>query len=581
LITVVAIMSVVSGIHYGIKIIAITAFCLANFIWLMVFTMDDPVYFLDIAVQTLGHYLQYFLELGFQTDAFQRQYQHGHAGTQYTDRVAKPDYLFSGAPADTYGNSAFKGGNPKFMQWWTIFYWGWWIAWSPFVGLFIARISKGRTIRQVFNYSMTAPLLYIIMWFAVFGGAGIKMHNTALECKNQDVWELDPGGVFAEEYKYTVCCPTQAKGRTDAWAITKFAGNYNEAAYPDGILTQANRGAFCDYAVTGNLDSTLTSDERDFLTTASISDDDSRRIVYEFKYATANFFEVLEQYYGWGDFLSGVTIATIILYFVTSSDSGSLVVDLISAGGHKSKDGEERDPHWLQRVLWSLTEGALAIGLMRTGAEATSALQAMSVAVGLPFTIVLMFQMPALYRMLKIDDGKTTVGAYGWKMPIYGGFFDVLEYVFSLGGLVGGSPSVDDLKTSFVQFLMGLLPFIHVQMVLQALDVDGKSKIENMVLIAVVFGLWILWVVSLAIEDHEAEGWYAFANAVYTIMALVLTCIRGRVRKAKGIDGTMVEDFLCCFVMYFNVGPQLWAEVGPDTAVRPVSETKPQSETKA
>ena len=78
-----------------------------------------------------------------------------------------------------------QGGSPKFMQFWTIFYWGWWIAWCPFVGTFIARISKGRTIRQIFNYSLTAPLIYIIMWFAVFGGAGIKMHNTAMECHHQ------------------------------------------------------------------------------------------------------------------------------------------------------------------------------------------------------------------------------------------------------------------------------------------------------------------------------------------------------------------------------------------------------------
>jgi hypothetical protein len=440
----------------------------------------------------------------------------------------------------------------------------------------------------VFNYSMTAPLLYIIMWFAVFGGAGIKMHNTALECKNQDTWALDSGNVFAEEYKYTVCCPTKSKFRDDdgVWAITKFEGDYNRIAYPDGIITKANRAAFCKYAANGlaNLgsgsgsgpgpgsdpataaDYGFTEDQFRFLTSASISDDDSRRVVYEFKYATANFFEVLEQYYTWGDFLSGVTIVTIILYFVTSSDSGSLVVDLISAGGHKTKAGEERDPHWLQRVLWSMTEGALAIGLMRTGTDATQALQAMSVAVGLPFTIVLMFQMPSLYRMLKIDDGEATEGAWGWKMPIYGGFFDVIEYVFSLGGLVGGSPAASDLKASFVQLLIGFFPFVHAQKVLQALDADGKSKIENMALVFVVFGLWVLWVVAGAIEDNKAEGWFAFANTVFTIMAIVLAYIRGKVRQAKNIEGTMIEDFLCCFILYFNVGPQLWAEVEPEAA---------------
>jgi choline-glycine betaine transporter len=165
IVTLVACLSVVSGLNYGIKTVATTAFMLATFIWLMVFSLDDPVYFLDIAVQTLGHYLQYFVELGFATDAFQRQKQHGNFGNEHVDAVHKPNYIYPGAPLDTYGlNSAGEpaeanGGNAKFMQWWTIFYWGWWIAWSPFVGMFIARISKGRTVREVFNYSMTAPLL--------------------------------------------------------------------------------------------------------------------------------------------------------------------------------------------------------------------------------------------------------------------------------------------------------------------------------------------------------------------------------------------------------------------------------------
>jgi choline-glycine betaine transporter len=157
-----ACISVVSGLHKGIKYTATSAFVLANFVGFMVFAMDDAVYFLDIMCQTTGHYLQNVVGLGFVTDAFQRQMQHGNPGGEHNDVVNKPDYLFPGAPPDAY-ESPNAGGNPKFMQWWTIFYWGWWIAWSPFVGTFIARISKGRSIREVFNYSMTAPLIYVIV----------------------------------------------------------------------------------------------------------------------------------------------------------------------------------------------------------------------------------------------------------------------------------------------------------------------------------------------------------------------------------------------------------------------------------
>ena len=118
-ITLVACISVVSGINRGIKYTATTAFLLANFIGLMVFCLDDPVYFLDIMVQTTGHYIQNFIQLGFQTDAFQRQKQHGNPGGTYDGTVIsainKPDYLFPGAPLDAY-NATGNGGPPKFMQ---------------------------------------------------------------------------------------------------------------------------------------------------------------------------------------------------------------------------------------------------------------------------------------------------------------------------------------------------------------------------------------------------------------------------------------------------------------------------------
>ena len=300
------------------------------------------------------------------------------------------------------------------MQYWTIFYWGWWIAWSPFVGMFIARISKGRTIREVFNYSMTAPLIYVIIWFSIFGGAGIKMHNTAMECKNQETLGIQgaAGTNFAEEYRSAVCCPVTTDFRsTGAWEILQLTGTYDDVAAPAGIVDVR----MCDYlrpagkrtaltAVPAN--SNMSQAQKDYVGSANfeITNDDSRRVVYEHSYASANFFETLEQYYGWGDFLTGTTIVTIILYFVTSSDSGSFVVDLISAGGNLDKDGNERDPHWAQRVTWSLTEGGLAIGLMYAGGtDGTSALRAMSIAVGLPFTIVLCLMIPSLLRMLEME----------------------------------------------------------------------------------------------------------------------------------------------------------------------------------
>ena len=573
-ITLVACVSVVSGIDRGIKYTAKTAFLLANFVGLMVFLLDDPVYFLDIIVQTCGHYMQHVVELGFQTDAFQRQRQHGTAAGEYTGAVNKPDYIFPGAPLDAYNTDGTHGGSPKMMQYWTIFYWGWWIAWSPFVGMFIARISKGRTVREVFNYSMTAPLLYSIIWFSIFGGAGIKMVNTALECKNQETLGLGgAGNPFADEYSKAVCCQiTTEHGRT-GWEILEVAGDYNKTRYPNGIVNASmceylrpdmSRTALTDVSGLSNL-TDMTQDQKDFVTRGSfkITNNDARRTVYEFSYdGPANFFEVLEQYYGWGDFLTGVTVVTIILYFVTSSDSGSFVVDLISAGGNRDRHGNERDPHWFQRVLWSLTEGGLAVGLMYAGGnDATAALRAMSIAVGLPFTIVLCLMVPSLLRMLEFEDGTSKMSDYEWKMPVLGGVFDGVDFIFSFGGMLGGCPTGGYFISHAIQFVIGFLPFLHANKTLNALDVDGKSKAETMAYTVIIAGLWITWVVSLVVEDHHQPGWFAFAICVYTAMTGSLAIIRGRVRETAGIKGSALEDFLVCFTMYPQAGAQCWLQV--------------------
>ena len=640
-ITCVACVSVVSGINYGIKTIAIVAFMLANFLLICVFFMDDAAYSLDIMVQSVGHYFQHFIELGFATDAFQRQKNHGNAGfglavddvvhgdcndtysSSVMDAENKPGYMFPGAPPDTYDG---VGGNPKFMHWWTIFYWGWWIAWSPFVGMFIARISKGRTIREVFNYSMTAPLFYVIVWFSVFGGAGIKMHNTALECAAQDT--LGFGGAataktlanpytgvettiptgdgdIAREYHQAVCCEVATAFRkhssvsecsadydgpdfmngpqfpvldSGAWEILTVVGQYNQTKYPTGIVSHTmceylrpqNYNAKLHKTMKNYLDNvlTMTDDEKAFLRTVdsvgSVTADDSRRIVYKFKYDNANFYEILEQYYGWGEFLSGVTICTIILYFVTSSDSGSFVVDLISAGGNRDKDGAEKDPHPIQRVVWSLTEGGVALGLMYAGGtDGTAALQAMSVAVGLPFTIVICFMMPSLLRMLKIEeDAQVSETDWDWHMPIFGGFLDIVDVFFSFFGKLGGCPTADELGKSFVEMVIGFFPFIHAQKTLGALDVDGKSKKKNMALVFFIFVNWTLCLVSLGMADRtDGGGWLAFLFAPYIAMVTLLANIRASVREDQGISGNILEDFMACFFFFFNAGPQCWLQV--------------------
>ena len=247
IITAIATISVVSGLKVGIRRLSEICFCMGMALMMFVLFYDNTWYLLNLYVQSIGYYFQYIIQLGFHTDAFAQ-----------------------------LGNAPDKKENPTWMDSWTIFYWGWWIAWSAFVGMFIAKVSKGRTIRNVINATMTAPILYSFLWLCIFGGVGIKMEREA---------ELN-----------NITCNSS------------LGGEYSTESY-NGLYRLSCRGF------------------------------------------AQMFFDVLQQY---GEnlegFLFGLSMATIVLYFVTSSDSGSLVIDCLSANGSP-------EPPIMQRIFWALTEG--------------------------------------------------------------------------------------------------------------------------------------------------------------------------------------------------------------------------------
>ena len=187
----------------------------------------------------------------------------------------------------------------KFFQGWTVFYWAWWISWSPFVGMFIARISKGRTVREFITAVLVVPTFITLAWMSTFGG-------TALE---------------------------QIQSGTSA-------------------------------LVNGISDVSLAM------------------------------FQMLQNM-PFAEMASFLTIVLVLVFFVTSSDSGSLVVDSITAGG-------KLDAPAPQRIFWATTEGVIAAALLIGGGnDALSALQAASITIGLPFTVVLIALCLGLYRGLR------------------------------------------------------------------------------------------------------------------------------------------------------------------------------------
>ena len=189
------------------------------------------------------------------------------------------------------------------MHGWTVFYWAWWISWSPFVGMFIARISRGRTIREFITAVLLVPTGVTVLWMSVFGGV----------------------------------------------AIDQVANN---------VGTLGSEG----------------------LTDVPL--------------AMFQMFDSLPM----GEVLSMLAIILVLVFFITSSDSGSLVIDSITAGG-------KVDAPVPQRVFWALIEGAIAAALLWVGGtQAIEALQAGAISTALPFTIILLVMCVSLIMGLRTEQ---------------------------------------------------------------------------------------------------------------------------------------------------------------------------------
>ena len=273
-ITALATVSVVLGLKKGIKRLSVANMCFAGLLLAFVLIVGPTLFVLNGMVENVGIYLNNLLALGFWNE--------------------------------TYTRGSWQNG-------WTVFYWGWWIAWSPFVGMFIARISKGRTIREFIGGALFAATLMTIVWLSVFGGSALFIELSG------------PGGLAA-------------------------------AAQAD-----LARSLFV------------------FLETLPI--------------ATG-----VELPFGIVPLMGGLATISIVTFFVTSSDSGSLVIDIITAGG-------KPNPPTTQRIYWATMEGVVAAVLLVGGG--LTALQTAAISAGLPFAILLLAMIWSFHRALSTDGEAT------------------------------------------------------------------------------------------------------------------------------------------------------------------------------
>ena len=263
-ITFIATISVVLGVDKGVKFLSEWNMRIAVVLLLLVVILGPTIFIFQSFVQNTGNYFYSFLQISTWTESY--------TGNDWQNA-------------------------------WTVFYWGWWIAWSPFVGMFIARISKGRTIKEFILGVLIVPSLITFFWITAFGSTSIQ---------------------------------------------------------------QALVG---DHAVLNAVDDNV---------------------------ATALF--VFLEDYPFAVVLNVIGVILIAGFFVTSSDSGSLVVDSLTSGG-------KIDAPVGQRIFWALAEGTVAAVLLIGGG--LQALQTASIATGLPFAFILLFMCYSLYSGLRDEHQKT------------------------------------------------------------------------------------------------------------------------------------------------------------------------------
>lgn len=506
-ITAIATISVVSGVGVGIRRLSEICFGLGMFIMLMVLFLEDTWYLLNLYCQSIGYYIQWIMQLGFHCDAFELSSRSNGAadrGRAYEDG---------------------EGDGPEnWMDDWTIFYWGWWISWSPFVGMFIAKISRGRTIRQFINGAMTAPIIYTFLWMCIFGGGAIKIERNAagagLCCPKFDADFLKmPAAQLANIQvqpldKLLICGATKTCKPCEISILDKYIAD-NPAANAADLVSFINR----DSKWIGKYPSETDRSKARLSCMAS----------------EEMWFAMISTYGDMGPFLCILSIVGIILYFVTSSDSGSLVIDIMSANGCQ-------DPPIPQRIFWALVEGATATALLVAGgSESLSALRTASVVAGLPYTVILCFVTISMWRALAMEHG---------DLDPYGPDFAV--------SLI--DPFTRLQPKLWLRFLKNI--FITPVTLYGVYQHYKKPALFPLIASAICWLVWIALIIAELVHNSDPtiakiSGIYSIAWCFYMGFVTIVTCARAMVRGAHGISGNPVEDFFAALLVYPCVMIQL------------------------
>jgi len=382
-ITCAAVASLISGLEVGIRRLSELNMCLAAFLLVFLFIFGPTVFLMESLVSNVGQYLRKIPYHSFWTGAYDRT-----------------------------GDSGWLGS-------WTVFYWGWWIAWSPFVGMFIARISKGRTIRQFIAGTLLVPTGVAIVWMTGFGGTALHQQIYDRILPEQKAQELAEGAyapktlpvmVSDEEYglplseEGRLLAPTIKALKNPDYVAVEPAGSALNGDGPElfvtgqgqevyfspgyGVLMDAETGSPFSPDASERYRGPFMSEEKEvdlagYLSNPVLTASHDAKVD-----ATATSMFFMLEAYPLATLTALIGTISIILFFITSSDSASLVADIIASGG-------SADPAVGTRIFWGVLEGCLAAVLLLAGG--LQALQTGSITIALPFTFVVIGMCICLY----------------------------------------------------------------------------------------------------------------------------------------------------------------------------------------
>jgi len=379
-ITGLAVVSLLSGLHVGVRRLSELNMALAGLLLLFLFIAGPTVYLLGALVENVGAYAERLPHASFWT-------------ASYSD-ASRSQWL----------------GN------WTLFYWGWWISWSPFVGMFIARVSKGRTLREFISGVLLVPSTVAMVWLTGFGNTAI--HQEIYKELHAEAPQI--GGYYDyTPQSYRVMDLDAASGlpqsETGDWLVGPTA---NGIANPQGVLMKSTDGGL--RTKSGNAvryhRGILVHDNG---TTPYFPTDDER---FDGKYkakdaslslsgylsepvltrsekaqvdTTSTAMFVMLRAYPLTTITALVGTLCVVLFFVTSSDSASLVADMIASGGNQN-------PTKGTRLFWGILEGILASVLLLAGG--LKALQTAAIVIGLPFCLLIILMCVSLMKALREES---------------------------------------------------------------------------------------------------------------------------------------------------------------------------------